>query len=463
MPKAYTYTAEFNPISFSDRIAPLKLYKEEYDKQQEAYYKLLEDSSSLADLENVPMDRDSYRTYLSFKNSLNKVGKDLDKYGMTPDVRSELLSLRQRQLQEINPLTEKQKQRGALVREQRKYLETHPNSFFDIDYSETPLTAISEKSTYRPYDISQIQKDIATSIYNGLISGSGQDVTDYDNIREAYGYDSLNNKQKNIIDNSINLAKRDAVSAYNQYQYANYLKQQQIAATASRRRGFRGDATANAEKNATQYVTAPDGSAIEIKKTKGGQTIIKGSDGKTRILQQVDVSNMSEQDAANAIAQSIYSTYYGENFAGTIKPNDGSNILVFTKGNSRYVKNKKGDLIKVNGNSQNDALSAYYGHDVNYLTNNPPVKISGANGFGRTELQKGDNIDGSSTIEISDVNNPKFNEYQYLLDAQFPQYKGKWNDIFDNNASIKLRKVMHKKDHVGWEITISKSKSSSIE
>lgn len=463
MPKAYTYTAEFNPISFSDRIAPLKLYKEEYDKQQEAYYKLLEDSSSLADLENVPMDRDSYKTYLSFKKSLNKVGDDLVKYGMTPDIKSELLSLRQRQIQEINPLTEKQKQRGTLVKEQRKYLETHPNAFFNIDYSETPLTSISDKSTYRTYDTSQIQKDIATSIYNGLISGGGQDITNYDSIKDSYGYDSLNQKQKDVIDNSIKLAKRDAISAYNQYQYTNYLKQQQIAATASRGRGRGSGAGTGTGKSVTQYVTAPDGTAIEINKTKEGQTIIKGADGKTRILQPVDTSNMTGEQAAEAIANSIYSTYYGKNFSGAIRPDDGNNILVFTEGNSRYIRNKKGDFVKINGNSNNDVLSTYYGHDVNYLTNNPPVKVAGANGYIRSSVEDGDVVDDGSTIEISNTNDPNFTTYKTMLEIQFPQYKDKWDDIFNNNASVKIRKVTHGKKQVGWQYTISRSRARSIE
>ena len=115
MPKVYTYNAEFNPISFADRIAPVKLYKEEYDKQQAAYEKLLEETGNLETLKDITMDKDSYDKYKSFKNEINSIADEMNTNGLSQDVRNRLLNLRKRQMLEMNPMLTQQKKRAELV------------------------------------------------------------------------------------------------------------------------------------------------------------------------------------------------------------------------------------------------------------------------------------------------------------------------------------------------------------
>ena len=169
MPKVYTYNAEFNPISFADRIAPMRLYKEEYDKQQAAYEKLLEETNDLGVLKDVAMDANSYKTYEDFTNEIASVADEMRTKGLSQDVRNKLLDLKRRQSTEISPLLDKQKKRADLIAEQRKYRETHQNSIFDTDYDEVALEDITGDSTFRPYDLDDDLDKTAKMIYSNIM------------------------------------------------------------------------------------------------------------------------------------------------------------------------------------------------------------------------------------------------------------------------------------------------------
>lgn len=294
MPKAYTYTAEFNPISFADKIAPLKLYKEEYDKQQAAYEKLLEETADLGVLKDIAMDKASYNIYNNFKNDINSIATTMESEGLSPDVRNRLVELRKRRFTEIDPLLEKQKIRADLVKEQRKYRETHPKSIFDIDYDETPLDAITKESTFRPYDLNGDMKNIAETIYAGMLSNNGKDTVDYNQIRNQYNYSELSPRKQKIIDDTINLSKARAASAYQTYQDTIEMKKYQYRNRGSGKDSV-GRGTSNQKQINEKNITLDNGDVVQVKKHQDGTWITKRFDGNPTVYNPPTEEEINEE------------------------------------------------------------------------------------------------------------------------------------------------------------------------
>ena len=69
MARYLTIDSEFNPITFQERMAPLEMYKEEYESQQNALDELAK-YQSLAELSNSELDRDTYNQYKSWNDRL---------------------------------------------------------------------------------------------------------------------------------------------------------------------------------------------------------------------------------------------------------------------------------------------------------------------------------------------------------------------------------------------------------
>lgn len=283
MPKVYTYNAEFNPISFSDRIAPMRLYKEEYDKQQAAYEKMLEETDDLGVLKDIAMDADSYGVYKSFQDELNSIADEMSTKGLSTDIRNRLLKLKRRQANEINPLLERQKSRADLIKEQRKYLETHPNGMFDIDYDSVPLSKITSSSTYKPYDLGKDYASIADAIYSNIMSNNGTDTTDYNKIKSQYNYDNLSPLKQKQVDDVINLARSKATATYQIYKDKERLERERIKRLRT--------SSDSSNPVILGNVGLPDGTSIKRTINKSGQIIIKDINGKERIVP--DTSDLS--------------------------------------------------------------------------------------------------------------------------------------------------------------------------
>lgn len=416
MPKAYTYTAEFNPISFSDRIAPLKLYKEEYDKQQAAYEKLLEETDDLGVLKNIAMDRTSYNIYDKYKSEINDVATAMARDGITPDVKNRLLELKKSRKTEIDPLIEKQKIRSDLVKEQRKYRETHPNSIFDIDYDEVPLENITKESTFTPYDLTSRIKDTSELIYSNMLTNQGEDTTDYDKIKSQYNYSNLSPKKKAIIDDVINVSRDKASSAYKTYMDTINLKMYQYSNTGRRYRGSgtgTGTGTSKTKDPKNFYLPDTEGVQINIKTDDLGQKYVVGPDGETRIyntpteddinnekkiiLAKKDISSLTkdqldkidQQATASAISKAVDRAKYGGNVVYSYSKNNTKTTIVNSNGkNIMFVTDDKGkttrrdpsfeniERIYVEDKSQDSGYKQQNNDAIKGYTTNSTITIS---------------------------------------------------------------------------------------
>lgn len=157
-------TPQYKATTFDERIKPLVLYKQEYDKQQEVYDKLLEDTLMLENLKGSDIDADLYRQYSQWRGELNSAADTLSNTGIL-DMQS-ARDLRRRYLNEFKPMEDKYKHRNTLIATQAA--KDSPNTIYDRDFSQIAVSDISLDDTVRSLDLAAIEKqayDDATSRY----------------------------------------------------------------------------------------------------------------------------------------------------------------------------------------------------------------------------------------------------------------------------------------------------------
>ena len=215
MARYLTINSKFNPITFEERIKPLLLYKEEYEKQEEALNKMLEDSQSLASLANSPQDSDIYRQYQDYQSNLNGLVDNLTNNGKL-DSRA-ALQLRRQYLQNLKPYESKLARRNELIREQAKNYT--PTTMYDIDFSNVGLDSIDDSSSYRTYKLDDIAKTAASTLLSKYTSGEsiGSEEDEVNSIIKDIDTTNLSTNQINQIKSYIKQGRGAAKQAYDEY------------------------------------------------------------------------------------------------------------------------------------------------------------------------------------------------------------------------------------------------------
>lgn len=215
MARYLTINSKFNPITFEERMKPLLLYKEEYENQEEALNKVLEESQSLADLKNYPQDSDIYRQYQEYQNSINGVIDNLTNNG-TLDSKA-ALQLRRYYLQNLKPYESKLARRNELIRKQAENYT--PDTMYDIDFSTVGINDINEASSFRTYKLNDIAKTAASRTLSKYNSGEtvGSDNEETESILKDIDTTNLSNNQVNQIKSYIKQGIGSAKQAYNEY------------------------------------------------------------------------------------------------------------------------------------------------------------------------------------------------------------------------------------------------------
>lgn len=215
MARYLTINSKFNPITFEERMKPLLMYKEEYEKQEEALNKMLEDSQSLASLANSPQDSDIYRQYQDYQNNLNGLVDNLTNNGKL-DSRA-ALQLRRQYLQNLKPYESKLARRNELIREQAKNYT--PTTMYDIDFSNVGLDSIDDSSSYRTYKLDDIAKTAASKLLSKYTSGEsiGSEEDEVNSIIKDIDTSNLNAAQIGQIKSYIKQGRGAAKQAYDDY------------------------------------------------------------------------------------------------------------------------------------------------------------------------------------------------------------------------------------------------------
>lgn len=94
---------KFNPFTYDEMVKPLVYYKEAYDKAEEAYSNLTQQTESFRDVVNQEASPEAFQMYQRYSGDLNNVVDDFSK-GMTSRNRRALMGLKKRYSQDIVPI-----------------------------------------------------------------------------------------------------------------------------------------------------------------------------------------------------------------------------------------------------------------------------------------------------------------------------------------------------------------------
>lgn len=206
MARYLTINSEFRPISFEERMAPLRLYKQEYEAQQDALDELAK-YQSLADLSNSELDKDIYNQYKNWNDSLSTTIDDMMSSGKLNS--NAIRALRREYLSKLAPAEEKLKKRNELVSQQAK--EYSPNTMYDIDYSNVGLNDINEGSAYRTYKLDDIAANTAKELFSNYVAGKSD--TEENEIKNQLGKIDIENLSEGQIMSIVEAIKEGRTTA----------------------------------------------------------------------------------------------------------------------------------------------------------------------------------------------------------------------------------------------------------
>lgn len=397
---AYSIKPTYEPMTFQEMLQPYAVYGAERDRQEEAYMKLLEDARSLEDLRDSDVDKEEYNKYIDFKNRINSMVDEIATTGLSRQTMSNLSKYRAEYQADFANMVDRIKRRGELVRQQREYLAKAPNTFFDVDYSNTPASKVVDGSSYTPYNMDEAAKKSASDMYS-LYTSKGNDITEddiaavADNIRASYNYDSLDDNKKAMVDSAITSGAMTAHKAYSDALYKNALDQAKLAkaqadayksaygrykATGERVNrgggGSSGGSVVSGATGATGYSGKFEKHLFGLEnrpavlmtpaKDASGNNVYqyKGIDGKVYTISEEDYDKQFNiEDNTVTLNSEFEKRIYGG--IHETRRLFGNDVTVFRGDDGSVVKviNNKGNIIDTKGSSMVDIYKAYTGKD----------------------------------------------------------------------------------------------------
>lgn len=238
MARFLTIDSQFNPISFEEMIKPALLYKEEYEKQQDAIDTLAA-NNILDQLKNSDVDAKVYNEYNNYKSMLGDAAMNLSTTGKL-DMNA-IRNLRRMYQQKLAPYEARLKKRNELVAEQAKNYS--PTTMYSTDYSNVSLDDINEDSSYKTYKLD----DISKAAYNTLaseyqVNGKfGSDDEDLSKAMSSIDIDGLDDEQVERVRKAAAIGVNAARKGYMDYlQEVDLQNIKKLQAQAQYLRAMRG-------------------------------------------------------------------------------------------------------------------------------------------------------------------------------------------------------------------------------
>ena len=214
MARFLTIDSQFNPISFEEMIKPALLYKEEYEKQQDAIDTLAA-NNILDQLKNSDVDSKIYNEYHNYKSMLGDAAMNLSTTGKL-DMNA-IRNLRRMYQQKLAPYEARLKKRNEVIAEQAKNYS--PTTMYSTDYSNVSLDDINEDSSYKTYKLD----DISKAAYNTLaseyqVNGKfGSDDEDLSKAMSSVDVEGLNDEQVERVRKAAAIGVNAARKGYMDY------------------------------------------------------------------------------------------------------------------------------------------------------------------------------------------------------------------------------------------------------
>lgn len=150
---SYTIDSSFHPFSFQEMLQPLAIYKDAYEKAEDDYLNLANQSDKFKYLsETLPEGSKARKLYEGYAEELNKQATDLAKHGLNMNNRRALTNLKRRYQGEIGRLVTA----DAAMQEEKKLRRTMNAKDTSMLYAQDNLSIddFMDGSTPNLYNIS---------------------------------------------------------------------------------------------------------------------------------------------------------------------------------------------------------------------------------------------------------------------------------------------------------------------
>lgn len=168
--------AQFTPLSFDDYVKPLAMLNEQHQKLDDAYLELYTKASTVEQMANEQTDPEAYKQYKNYANDLRSAIDVLDKNGLTPNSRRQMLLMARRYGDEVAPIQTAYGRRAQDIMAQREALSKDQSIRFSrkasdsslMDYMNDPALSYEQMSGAAiTADVASKVKNLKNQILNG--------------------------------------------------------------------------------------------------------------------------------------------------------------------------------------------------------------------------------------------------------------------------------------------------------
>lgn len=160
--------AQFTPLSFDDYVKPLAMLNEQHQKLDDAYLELYTKASTVEQMANEQTDPEAYKQYKNYANDLRSAIDVLDKNGLTPNSRRQMLLMARRYGDEVAPIQTAYGRRAQDIMAQREALSKDQSIRFSRKASDSSLMDyINDPAlSYEQMSGAAITADVASKVKN---------------------------------------------------------------------------------------------------------------------------------------------------------------------------------------------------------------------------------------------------------------------------------------------------------
>lgn len=161
--------SKFTPFSYEELVKPVEQATQVHQAYEDALGELSSQASVWEKLANNAQDQEAYNRYLDYRNNLNNIVDVLNKQGLTPQTRKNVLDAKVLYNQKIVPIEEASKKRDALIEEQRKLRGSNDTLRFERNAGDISLDELinNPAASYgQVYNGAEIYKETAQTAAN---------------------------------------------------------------------------------------------------------------------------------------------------------------------------------------------------------------------------------------------------------------------------------------------------------
>ena len=160
--------AQFTPLSFDDYVKPLAMLNEQHQKLDDAYLELYTKASTVEQMANEQTDPEAYKQYKNYANDLRSAIDVLDKNGLTPNSRRQMLLMARRYGDEVAPIQTAYGRRAQDIMAQREALSKDQSIRFSRKASDSSLMDYMNDPalSYEQMSGAAITADVASKVKN---------------------------------------------------------------------------------------------------------------------------------------------------------------------------------------------------------------------------------------------------------------------------------------------------------